>query len=461
MRRHTAVSLVLLGALWMTGCAQANFVQPSAMPGAGEFDAFSRTVLGGKAYANFKIAPQLPKADGSRAAVKLTYLMSDDTRHQSPQSLGMLKMMDDMPQKNVHNVVFRDGGEHGDSRIYYLQAGDKKANTVSSPQSMLAPGVSEVQSNNPKVLSQIVGYTFDNYPGRHRYLQLYTHGSGVFGIGTDEKQTDLKGKTLPKDEQIWSITMPEFAEALRQGLKGRSLDMIYFRACLMGNLEALYELRGVTRYALASEDVSYSVDNSNLTMTKQFDDLAAAGESPAAIAKQMAIQALAKNPQRKDGSFSGYTTFAAIDVDKLDELKTAVNGLARALVKAMKTEEKAIVAAYDAVPTIQGKDKAEAFHEHMRDLWAFTAELDKRVQDKSVKTALDRVRSAQRAAMVHAKDSFGSAANGLSIFMPARSELVAKGNMKRYLSGGYQKLRFAKDSAWDDFIQVVPGGGAN
>jgi hypothetical protein len=361
----------------------------------------------------------------------------------------------------VHNVVFRDGGENGDSKIYYMEQADRTLSTVRNPQSALAPGVGEVQSNNPRVFSQIVEYTFDNYPGRKKYLQIYTHGGGVFGIGCDEKQTDLAGKVLPQDEQISVMRIPAFSEALRQGLKGRQLDLIYFRACLMGNVEALYELRGITKYALASEDVSYSVDNTNLTMTKQFDDLANQDQEPAAIAKAMAIQAGAKHPQKKDGSFSGYTTFAAVDISKMDELKSAINTLSRALVADMKTESTAIVAAYDAVPTIQGKAKPESFSDAMRDFWAFTAELDKRVKDKGVKAAIADARAAQTAAMLHEKDSYGSASNGLSILMPFRADLGKDGKMTKFLTGAYQQTRFAKDSAWDDFLQVIPGGGAN
>lgn len=465
MRRHSAVSIALLSALWMTGCAQASFTQVAATgfsaESADDMIVMGRPQLGGKAYANFKIAPQLPKADGQRAAVKLTYLMNDDTAHQSPQSLGMLQMMDDMPQKNVHNIVFRDGGALGDSKIYYMDQADRAHDTIRNPQSPLAPGVGEVQSNNPRVFSQIVEYAFDNYPGRKKYLQIYTHGGGVFGIGCDEKQTDLAGKLLPDDEKISVMRIPAFSEALRQGLKGRQLDLIYFRACLMGNVEALYELRGITKYALASEDVSYSVDNTNLTMTKQFDDLANQDQDPAAIAKAMAIQAGSKHPQKKDGSFSGYTTFAAVDIGRMDELKSAINGLARTLTADMKTESAAIVAAYDAVPTIQGKNKPESFADAMRDFWAFTAELDKRVKDKAVKSAIADARTAQRNAMLHEKDSFGSAANGMSILMPFRADLGKGGKMTKFITGAYQQTRFAKDSAWDEFLQVIPGGGAN
>ena len=450
MTRLTAPALVAL--LLGTGCGQL----PGAFaPGqaAGGFDALARKAIGGQAYAAFRIAPELPQADGARAAVKLTYLMTDDTAHQSPQSLGMVKMMDDLPQKNVHNVVFRDGGEYGDAKLYYMQAADGAANTIRNPQSPLAPGVGEVASNNPKVFSQVLGWTLDTYKGKRKYLQIYTHGGGVFGIGTDEKQTDLAGKPLPKAQQTPIMRLPELSEALRQGLKGRQLDMIYFRACLMSNVEALYELRGTTRYAVASEDVSSSVANSNLTMTKMFDDLAASDEEPAAVAKALAIQGLAKHGNA-GGQFSGYQTIAAIDLGKLDELKTAVNGLSRALVAAMPAHKAQVLAAYDAVPFFGDHEK------YQRDLWAFTAALDKGVADAGVKRAVADVRAAQRAAMLHSKDAFGGAANGLSIFMPPRTGDEAA-NGKKFLAGRYQDTRFAKDAAWDDFLDLVAAGGGN
>jgi hypothetical protein len=442
----------LVATILATGCGQAPgaFAPQGA---AGAFDASARKALGGAAYAAFKIAPELPKADGTRGAVKLTYLMTDDTAHQSPQSLGMLRMMDGLPRRDVHNVVFRDGGEYGDARLYYMQEADKTEGTVRNPQSVLAPGVGEVASNNPKVFSQVLGWTLDRYPGKRKYLQIYTHGGGVFGIGTDEKQTDLQGKPLPKEQQTPIMRLPELSEALRQGLKGRELDVIYFRACLMSNVEALYELRGTTRYAVASEDVSSSVANSNLTMTKLFDDLAAADTEPAELARRLAIQGMGKH-QNAGGQYSGYMTIAAIDLSKIDELKTALNGLARALVAGMPKHGEAIRKAYGDVPFFGDSEK------YQRDLWAFTAALDKQVADPAVKAAVASVRAAQRAAMLHAKDGYGGAANGMSIFMPPLTGEEAA-NGRKFLQGRYQETRFAKDAAWDDFLDIVAAGGGN
>ncbi|MBC7541218.1 MAG: hypothetical protein H7338_00655 [Candidatus Sericytochromatia bacterium] len=449
-RRLVCLSLSMLA---MAGCSAPMPANMAAMPFADGVASLARAAIGGAAYNAFRIQPELPEPKDTRAAVKLTYLMNDDQGHQSPWSTKMLYMLDDLPQSRVHNVVFRDGNQAGDSRLFYIQKGDSEPGKVNNPMSLLAPGVNEVQSNNPKVFSQVLGWTFDHYPAKRHYLQLYTHGAGAMGVGTDSMQTDMTGKLLPKEQQIWAMPIPAFAEALRQGLKGRQLDAIYFRACLMGNVEALYELRGTTRYALASEDVSYSTDNSNMTLPKLFDDLAGRDADPQALVREMAIQALAKSVKTPDGEHSGYTSMAAVDIGRMDELKSAINSLTVALKAAMPKSRATILAAYDAVPAFNGKEEPDTYYEHSRDLWAFTAQLQQKVAEPGVQAAVQNLRKAQKAVMVHERDSFGSAANGLSIFMPAR-----KGDPKQwagFFKNDYPTLRFARDSGWDDFLKSV------
>jgi hypothetical protein len=447
----TLLATSLLGLL--TACGMPAPVLSGGLTFADGMASLARQTLGGTAYTAFKLAPRLPESAENRAAVKLTYLMNDDSGHQSPWSGVMLQAMDDWQQKRVHNVVFRDGGEMGDSRLYYLQQADAAPKTIGNPSSQLAPNVTEVQSNNPKVLSQILGWTFDHYPGKRKYLQLYTHGNGAMGVGMDERQTDPAGNLLPKEQTLRVMPMPAFAEALRQGLKGRQLDAIYFRACLMGNVEALYELRGTTRYAVASEDVSYSKENSNLTMPKLFDDLASRDVEPAEIARQLAIAANAKSVKDANGAHSGYTTMAAVDIGRMDELKTAINSLAGSLKAAMPTHRAAIVAAYDAVPLFNGEETPDKSYEQSRDLWAFTAQLQQKVNEPGVQRTVAQVRQAQKAAMLHERDSYGSNANGLSIFMPVRGSDATKWGP--FLKDGYLQLRFAKDTGWNEFLTEI------
>ncbi|MFN8578511.1 MAG: clostripain-related cysteine peptidase [Candidatus Sericytochromatia bacterium] len=430
----------------LSNCSSENTINNISSE---NINALSRQEIGGEIYENFKINPKIEKSKQEKIATKLTYLMNDDEAHQSPWSAKMLLMMDDMPQTSVHNIVFRDGGKTDDSILYYLK-GDNREKEIGADWSFLSDNVKEVQSNNPRLFSRIVEWTFDNYPSKRRYLQIYTHGGGAFGIGTDVHQTDLKGNELPKEQRIGMITPQKFSEALKQGLKGRKLDLIYFRACLMGNVEALYDLRGVVNYAIASEDVSYSKENSNIVMTKMFEDLSSKNTDPKDIAYQMAIQG-----HGKTGADDGYTTIAAFDLSKVDELKTALNQFALSLKETMSKESKAILDAYDAVPTIKGESIAEKKNENMRDLWRFTNELNQRVQSPSLLSSIETLRKAQKNFTLHSKDALGASANGLSIFMPFRTNL-GEGEIRTFLTENYRKRKFAVDSAWDEFLISLP-----
>ena len=442
------ISLSVLALITLYNCSSETLTTP--VINNENIEAQSRKDIGGEVYENFKISPNIPKSKVEKAATKLTYLMNDDQAHQSPWSGKMLLMMDDMPQKNVHNVVFRDGGALDDSALFYLQ-GDTDPTKIGADKSYLAEGVKEVQSNNPRLFSRIIEWAFDNYPAKKRYLQIYTHGGGAFGIGTDSHQTDLKGNILEANQQVSLITPQKFSEALKQGLKGRKLDVLYFRACLMGNVEALYDLRGVVDYAIASEDVSYSKENSNIVMTQLFEDLTSKNTEPRDIAYKMAVQG-----NGKSGASNGYTTIAAFDLSKVDELKTAINKLALALKGAMPNESKEILTAYDKVPTIQGAETSEKSTENMRDLWRFTGELQKNVKSKNVQEVVSLLRKAQNDLMMHSKDSLGDSANGLSIFMPFRTNLAPDSYMSKFLSGNYKSRKFAVDSAWDEFLLSLP-----
>ena len=83
----------------------------------------------------------------------------------------------------------------------------------------------------------------------------------------------------------------------------------------------------------------------------------------------------------------------------------------------------------------------------MNDLWAFTTELSKTVSSPNIKNAIQHLRDAQRKAMLHERDSFGSSANGISIYMPKREYISEK-----YIKTEYQNTRFARDTGWDDFL---------
>lgn len=448
LRLHLGVGTVL-GLVLLAASASAEPARPAAaaaavlpMPlanaTAGRPKAAPRNPL---AYVGFKVAPTLPVPKDQRNATVLTYLMTDDTAHQSPHSERMVEAMKQRTPTGIHSVVFRDGAQNGDSRLFYMKGTDdwREPDRRFGTTSLVARGITEVQSNHPKVFEEIVKYAFDNYAGKRRYLQIYTHGGGVLGIGTDSYKTDLDGERINGDR----IMSPSaFGDALRTALHGRTLDAIYFRSCLSGNLESLYELRGTAKYAIASQLPSYSTENSNITMTELFQSLAAKDTAPEDIAKQMAVQAFAKSGRTPEGKHSGYVSIVAADLGKVDDLKSSINTLVKELKSAMPREREAIVAAYDASDTM---NKAT-----MGDLWKFTHELAERVKDPGVKAAVTRVRAAQRSVMIHAKDAGKSDIGGLSIFMPKRTAVASTAKRIKYAEN-----RFAQDTSWLAFLESI------
>lgn len=416
-------------------------IAPTAMPPAPAAEATKWAPKKPLAYVGFKVAPTLPVPKDQRNATVLTYLMTDDTAHQSPHSERMVEAMKQRTPTGIHSVVFRDGAQNGDSRLFYMKGTDdwREPDRRFGTTSLVARGITEVQSNHPKVFEEIVKYAFDNYAGKRRYLQIYTHGGGVLGIGTDSYKTDLDGERINGDR----IMSPSaFGDALRTALHGRTLDAIYFRSCLSGNLESLYELRGTAKYAIASQLPSYSTENSNITMTELFQSLAAKDTAPEDIAKQMAVQAFAKSGRTPEGKHSGYVSIVAADLGKVDDLKSSINTLVKELKSAMPREREAIVAAYDASDTM---NKAT-----MGDLWKFTHELAERVKDPGVKAAVTRVRAAQRSVMIHAKDAGKSDIGGLSIFMPKRTAVASTAKRIKYAEN-----RFAQDTSWLAFLESI------
>ncbi|MFN8671290.1 MAG: clostripain-related cysteine peptidase [Candidatus Sericytochromatia bacterium] len=407
--------------------------------------------IGGEAYSNFKISPSLPKNEDEKNAVKLSYFMSDTSSEQSSWSVKMISAMEDLPQKNVHNVVFRDGAEIGDTRMYYLRTG-KELSYIESPSALLAGNINEVQSNNPKVFSEVLKWTFDNYKGQRKYLQLYTTGGGITGIGSDSNQTNLKGEKLPEENTINMIPISNFSDSIANALDGEKIDILYFRACMMGNIEALYELKDSTKYIITAEDPSYSKEKANLTMTKIFDELIAKNLDPKDIAYQMYL-----NAQGRKNEDSSYMSFVSVDMSKIDDFKKIFEIMAFELVKNFKEEKNNILKAYDETIKTKKEDNAKADPdcESMKDIWDFLLKLEKNTNNKDIKKAVENLKKEQKRLMMQYRDSFGGNANGLSLFMPDRNRLNVNDNMYYFTTEKYFTSDFAKNSNWVIFLKLL------
>ncbi len=352
-------------------------------------------------------------------------------------------------QGMAHSLVFFDGIKDDDTRLSYVRGLTPASKW---PSSSLAPGVRELQSNNPRVLAETIRWTLGQFDQPRRYLHLMTHGHGAMGLGMDAIQTSPDGTPLPKNQQLSLMPVADFGAALRSGLDGRQLDLTFFTSCYMSNLEALGELRGLTRYALASEAEFILMPGAMVEMPKRFEALLARGDEPLAIATELATMANAdysktQGNQIFNPEFTGFNAIAVVDVNRLGALTQAVDGLAEALLKAKAANRSAILAAYDETPAFDGNSTG------MRDLLAFVQQLERRVTDPAVLADIAKVRAAQASALLFERDAFEDEAHGMSLMMPAREDLKQR---LTFLRGDYRRTRFAKETSWDEFLLSLP-----
>jgi hypothetical protein len=394
-------------------------------------------------YGALQINPKLPPPDGERAATKILLFFSDDDAVTYGMGYTIRALEKTRGPATAYSLSFYEKRNRGGPRAVMLPDA-RLAQTVDVP---LAEGLTGVQSNNPLYLAKILGYGFSHYPSKRRYIDLNGHGGGVTGVGTDDDRTDAAGNPLKKSSLVLSIE--GFAKALRTASPDRPIDAVLFRACFMGNVEALYELTGAVRYAVASQDEVHGGVDLLMKVPVAFDRMVREDVDPKVVAKALAAQLMPARMKAKDHCNRTECNYnvssdsvVAIDIAKMADLTRASSELADALVVALSGPSKqAVIDVYDTAPRA-------SYTRQMGDYWMFTGDLLAKVKDPAVLSAARKVRAAQQAAMLYEKDKLGEA-NGLSIFLPAR------GQMPRFFDKGYKQSKFGKDSHWPAFLRAI------
>ena len=96
-----------------------------------------------------------------------------------------------------------------------------------------------VNMSDPTTLAKFIRYGIQNYPAQHYALIIWDHGGGPGVFAEDEGSRDI-------------MILRELSLALQQA--GVHLDIIGFDACLMGMIEAAYEVSNYADYLVVSEE---------------------------------------------------------------------------------------------------------------------------------------------------------------------------------------------------------------
>lgn len=428
MLTQSLKKLLAFSVLTFTACSTNPVAGPMMgfAPQNGQVSTFSQPIRPVKA--------QLPEAKGPRPVTMFSYIALDDKLSQF--GLLFLDALEKGASERGYYLAFADLEGPDSSFVSYL-LNDGQPGKINSPISYLDKKTTEVDSNDPETLAQTVNWAYSKYPSQMKVFDILAHGGGYFGIGTDDHKV---GKN---PREIMSVS--EFGGALRKGLKGRQLDVLNFLSCLMGNVEAIYELRDVAKVVLASEDSVGATQNTTSDFTAELARLSATGASPQQIGTQMVTFGQARNPN------SGYFALSALDMTQMGALKQAMNGLSNTLIRALPSHKPQILQAYDRVPELINSPNTG-----QRDLLTFCNNLLKGVNHPGVQQAALAVKQVmKRQILLSHKDKEGPNANGLSIFMPPSkvgpTQMPPDFGMIKNI--GYLNTRWAKETSWDLFIK--------
>ena len=326
--------------------------------------------------------------------------------------------------ENVNIVTLIDR-ERGPAQINYIEKGKIKK----------IKDMGELDMGDYKELVKFCKFVKENYPAKHYMIGIWNHGSGwkaktdknvVRGVSYD----DSSNNHITTNELTTATKL--CAEAL-----GQKIDVINMDCCLMGMVEVAYAIKDNCNYFVGSEEVEAGKGT-------PYDDVLN-GLKPGMAAKDFAnhwVNAYAKSYQ---GGSQGRddSTQSAIDLGKVDTLVDALNGFAKAIMSGNYAEK---------ITSAVGKTVKFEYPENI-DLLHFLKNFKPLVEgDSAVTTAIAKVETAAKAAIINNKTTGRSSSNnryknaeGIAIYLPQRFTYESK----------YSELGFSKNGMWDDMILAL------
>lgn len=339
----------------------------------------------------------------------------------------------------------------------------------------------DVDSGSKKNFSQFLKETIDNYPAENICLVLSDHGGAFFGLMAD----DTTG-TMMTNKQV--------AEAIKEieDETGSRINVLAFDACLMANIEAVYEYKDITDYILASEEESYSdafnfvnILNSATTKSTIFKNMRGeilpeaikivqnryskieesnySEDTYSKIDPNITPEELAQiifDVNKEQIKTESLLTYSLLDTSKFESLKEAIDDFAYAVMytdqENLKVISYSLKNQYDKATNLKleygnipGGVSSSYYVYDIYNMMDIILESNE-ITDTNVKEKAEAVKESVKEAVIDninsSKNALYSSSHGLSIFC---SELS---NLKDYHLTIYEELQFTKNSKWRDMI---------
>jgi hypothetical protein len=197
--------------------------------------------------------------------------------------------------------------------------------TVSAAKTASTP--EKANMSQKEVLQGFLNEVYKNpqYKADHYALILWGHGPELLL---------QPGASNPTGDRRMYLTPEALGDVLRKSLNGRQLDIVAFDACFMSMFEMAYELKGLAKYMVASQDEVPDASFPYGDLVKLFRRY---GNGPLPSLLEDGLKAYV-------GAYADCicnvntgmrpVTLSVLDLENSDDLKDAVTSLACALLKA-------------------------------------------------------------------------------------------------------------------------------
>ncbi len=317
-----------------------------------------------------------------------------------------------------YGILGQDGSG---SRNLQFQRGSKtiyvtKDNDPSRITSVPFYSSNDADMGSTSNLVRFVKRAVRNYPAKKTAVIIWNHGAGRLGIAFDDisqnhMEVDQLGKALAQVDQAL----------------GRKIDVFATDACLMQMGEVAYELKDTAKVIVGSEETipgdSYPYDTILGPLTA----------SPGMEAEELGSVMV----QAYGDHYGADVTLSAIRAVALPGFLSRINNW----VNAVRNDPKAFAAA-------ASEDVVDStYHfamEDNKDLYDYIGNVNaKLTASPAAKKAGSDLRTYIAKGLVIKDTGIIPNAHGLAIYIPKL----------RYNSANYEKLAFARDSLWDDFLR--------